>query len=119
MKKFQSSSGRLKIATSIPGGYRPLPDVDFDSAVTDALDSGGGKQYCDELSSGERKRPEGLPTFADIQIAYATKTSTSSQSVSSMDDGGRGHSLRPIAVSAGCVVMLFLIGLCWWMRSRS
>lgn len=117
-RKLQRSSSTLILATTITGEYRPPPDVDFDSAVTDALDSDSEKQYRDELSSGGRVRPEGLPTFADIQNSYAKKNSTASPTASPTDDGNEGHSLRTIAISAGCVVILLLLRLYWWMRSR-
>jgi hypothetical protein len=119
--KGRRLKSQLNLATTITGEYRPPPDVDFDGVVTDALDAGGGEKYRDDLSSGGRVRPEGLPTFAEIQNSYTERTTTSSPTTAllgSSESGDTNSTLMAIVVSVGSVAVLLALGLFCWIRRR-
>lgn len=110
---------QLNLATTITGEYRPPPEVDFDGVVTDAIDAGGGEQYRDDLSSGGRVRPEGLPTFAEIQTSYTKRTTTSSPSTAiqdSSESGDTNSTIMVVVVSVALASVLLALGLLWWIR---
>ena len=108
-RRAQRSGGSINIATTITGEYRPPPDVDYDSAVNNAIDSN---------SEDLEKRINRADTYFEVvnSVKVATSEKAPEQVYTPAVPKARGFPIVIVAVAAGIGGLFAVLFLLWCFK---
>jgi len=115
-----NSQNSLDIPIVIDGSYRPPPEVDFLSVVSDAINAEDGTTYKDDLVNGRRDVPEEIKEqMGTFHLVTEVEIESYSQYLNSATEYKENPLITILAGGLGGIVVLFCVLLFCYFRRKT